>query len=456
MYETDRSAKRHKVGSGAGGGTNPACRAPERLRKLPSAVACLVFAHLSLRDNRRLACCAPFLQDVGCLLPASPLDIELRDVDGRLDMDTALMRIANTMRPHSLTLVRNFVPPCMDALTRIATLRRLELSGTELAELHRLSALTALTDLTVRGTRVSGALESAVATCTTLVRLNLCLRMHVADLAPLAALTRLESLTLERVAFSGADMWAPLRRLPRLAELGLVRNWHDPRQTEPWPDLPADVGARLTRITARGNLLFEGTLAHVSKFAGLRSLDITGCDPGDSDFCAGMTQLEQLALTFAWQRQPPSRGQFYLTNLRHLGRLHTLVLRNSTPTHLDGFAWLTALTELDLARWPNLNTLAGIVGSVPLRALSVSDCPALIDVRALAHATRLTRLSILDCRDLQKLRAVVASSAVLSAMPSIEKLKLDHPYKTPLLSARLLRLAFGSADVQMVQMLPPH
>ena len=401
---------------------------------------CLVFSCLSLGDNRRLARCASLFLRTGQLHTASPLSIELDGSSGTRDWVPIIAHVAGTMRPLRLAIECSILwsPDSLSPIWRITSLQRLALTHVASVKMAGLSGLTALTDLTVRlGTNHST--ELTVAGCTGLVRLHLGCAVQM-NLDRFTTLTRLESLTLEDPSWSGAGMWEPLERLPRLSELGILcttaRNF--------LPVLPAlPVTLALRRVVLHGDFDFADGRT-VAMRPGLRSLEVKRWNSTGMLYARDMTQLESLALSFPdLLRSPRNPGTLAAFGL--LVRLRSLTLRGARIRDLSGLERLVALTELDLRLCSDLVALAGLVASVPLRSLSLSHCEMLGDVRALSLVTGLESLVIDECAALERpLEISVATAATICALTRLSRLQLDDIHNTPLLRPRLRRLAFGT------------
>ena len=424
-----------------------------RIARLPSAIACLVFSWLPCADNLRLASCARSLQRVSKLSMASPLVVEVTDYGGA-DPAAVMAHVAGTMLPRCLAIrLSHHSLLVLDVICGTTSLRSLVLDCRRLPSdwnwsrpVQHLSRLTRLTDLTVRqGPFVPQSLINSVAQCTALVQLHLEFDGRDADLGALAALVRLESLTLQGTPLHGSAELA-LAKLASLTELRLLRDVSG--MSFFVHDELGDWATRLRRLTLQGQLSRNLFRSLVPLAPTLTALDFA-YDATDLplSFVRQLTRLEELAL-----RYPPGVVRRYskpLEELAVLSRLCILTLDCAAHWDLTNLELLPAsLTELHLECCLGLASLAGLTARIPLRTLRIVHCSRLQDIRGfIVLAPSLTSLAIVG--PVSVYSPVLATNhhcvpTHVNPLTSLTALRLDDCYNEPRLAARLRRLAFGT------------
>ena len=181
----------------------------------------------------------------------------------------------------------------------------------------------------------------------------------VTDLAPLAALTEMESLWLHAPCAADLKPLAALHKLRvlRLDLCGAVA------------DITPLTQLRSLRVLELDGAVKVADLAPLAALPRLNILTVRRC-PGLLDI-APVAELRELT-HFGLHGSP------LVSDLAPLGRL-------------------TRLTSLELEDCPTLRDLSPLAALAGLEAVSLRACPELADVAALALLTKLKRLELLDC-----------------------------------------------------------
>ncbi|MCY2925260.1 MAG: hypothetical protein NT031_07455 [Planctomycetota bacterium] len=220
-----------------------------------------------------------------------------------------------------------------------------------------------------------------------------CERLRGADLAPLAALTNLEELDLQRATALTNDL-SPLGKLTRLRVLVLYG----------CTGLEDGALAGLRTLTGLGELHIHGCdkltdagLADLAAMTGLHTLYLGGSKMGDGA-CQSIARLGNLRTLHAEGCGLLSdKGLACLAPLRNLTGLYVLDAESISGTGLASLAATTALRELELDGKGLTDEGLKAIGALQgLRSLRLSDCPRITDagVQALGKLARLDSLTM--------------------------------------------------------------
>ena len=217
----------------------------------------------------------------------------------------------------------------------------------------------------------------------------------ISDISPLAGLTNLERLDLEKNSISDISVLAGLTNLTWLnlaynpisdiSPLAGLTNltWLALNKNPTISDISSLAGlTNLTRLTLHNN-----SISDISPLAGLTNLtELTLSNNSISDISplAGLTNLTWLNLTY----NPISD----ISPLTGLTRLTSLSLENHPLSDLSPLAGLTNLTELNLER-SSLSDLSFLAGLTNLRQLDLHK-NLISDISPLTGLTNLTWLNL--------------------------------------------------------------
>ncbi len=240
-------------------------------------------------------------------------------------------------------------------------------SRTSIADVAPLASLTALQSLDLGATQVADL--APLARLTALQSLDLTYT-RVADLAPLASLTALLSLKL------GSNEVADLAPLAHLAAMQRL----DLSSTQ-----VADL-APLARLTALQSLQLSGTrvadLAPLASLNALQSLDLMATRVFDLAPLARLTALQSVTLRSSWVTD--------LAPLASLNALQSLDLTYTRVFDLAPLARLTALQSLSLVS-TSVTDLAPLARLIALQSLDLRNTEVGPEARAAFIAARRAR-----------------------------------------------------------------
>ena len=254
-------------------------------------------------------------------------------------------------------------------LAQMATVKELNLAGTEIADLSLLAGFTQLRTLVVWSTKVSDV--SALAGLTQLQLLAL-LNTAVSDVSALAGLTQLQGLYLRNTAVSDVSALVGLTQLKTL-DLGNTAI--------------SDVSA-LAGLTQLQQLHLSNTaVSDVSALAGLNQLQELYLDDtpvSDVSALAELTQLKKLDL-----RETTVSD---VSSLARLTQLQILYLSRTSFSDVFELVGLTQLIELYLSN-VSVRDVSALAGLTQLKTLYLHST-AISDVSALAGLTQLQTLNL--------------------------------------------------------------
>jgi len=266
--------------------------------------------------------------------------------------------------------------------------KELEFEGTDLADLSPLARLTELRRL-VLGRSGGGKLPAPVrnlaplAGLTALLELSLD-RAPVSDLRPLSGLTALQTLSFNHTP---VDDVTPIGSLAALRELSF--DWTLVAELKP-----------LGTLSGLRKLSFDATkVSDLRPLAGMTALQILSCNKtqvSDVTPLAALTELQRLSLS--------GTAVSNLRPLAGLTALRTLSCNKTQVRDVAPLAGLTELRELCLGKTPvsNLRPLAGLTALILLEL----DGTQVSDVTPLAGLTALRNLDLVGSfvRDVSALR----------------------------------------------------
>jgi Leucine-rich repeat (LRR) protein len=325
-----------------------------------------------------------------------PIRLNLNGAAGITDAGLAHLKDLPTLQSLALSEVK-FTPAALKNLTGLTNLESLYLSSEELtdADLAPLGKLTKLRDLSVSGSKLTPAAYAHLEDLTQLEEIrvgNTFDGLGDEYLAHMKKMTKLKKLHIGKDKLTDAGM-AHMKNFTELRELDL----EGPKVT---PAGLASLAAlkKLQKLTVLSCDAINGDgMAPLKELTELQSLEFVYCGPLNAKATAhlqGLTKLKRLR--FDSVENEALQGIAGLKNLEDLQLFYTTV-GDAGLKHLSG---LTGLRSLNLMKTQVTDAgLMNLSGLTELKRLSLSDNKITDEgLQHLAKMTGLEELGISDCK----------------------------------------------------------
>ncbi len=261
----------------------------------------------------------------------------------------------------------------ISALSGLTSLTELNLRETEARDIRDLSGLTALTTLDLRGTKVSDI--STLSSLTALTKLDLSNNFDLSDISALSRLTELTDLDLSETNISEISALSGLTGLINLdlsytnvsdisALSGLTRLTNLNLRRTRVGDISALSGlTRLTKLDLSSTKV--GDISALSNLMVLTKLDLRSPNVSDISALSGLTSLRYLNLSYCGNITD-------ISSLRDLINLENLDLRGTKVSDASALSGLTELIELGLGD-TDVSDISPLLGLKRLINLDLSN-----------------------------------------------------------------------------------